>query len=42
MLQECATYPNCIISSGRDIPPRTSWKNIDSFFMVVADFYSLR
>lgn len=39
LLQECAAYPNFIISSGCDIPPITPWENIDSFFATVAEYY---
>ena len=40
VLKDCAKYPNFIISSGCDIPPKTKWSNIDSFFKAVRDFYS--
>jgi uroporphyrinogen decarboxylase len=39
LLQECSKYKNFIISSGCDIPPMSSWENIDSFFSAVKDFY---
>jgi uroporphyrinogen decarboxylase len=39
LLTQCGKYPNFIISSGCDIPPLSSWDNIDSFFTVVKDFY---
>ena len=42
LLNECASYPNFVISSGCDIPPRTPWENIDSFFSAVAEFYAER
>lgn len=42
ILKECAPYPNFIISSGCDIPPRTPWANIDAFFAAVKDFYAER
>ncbi|HQY98839.1 MAG TPA: uroporphyrinogen decarboxylase family protein [Propionicimonas sp.] len=42
LLAECSAYPNFIISSGCDIPPRTPWANIDAFFAAVADFYQDR
>ncbi|MFZ0530579.1 MAG: uroporphyrinogen decarboxylase family protein [Propionicimonas sp.] len=41
ILKECAAYPNFIISSGCDIPPRTPWTNIDAFFAAVAEFYAV-
>ena len=28
----CDGYPNFVLSSGCDIPPKTPWKNIDAFF----------
>lgn len=40
LLEECSSYKNFIISSGCDIPPKTPWKNIESFFKAVNDFYS--
>jgi len=40
VMSECTEYPNFIISSGCDIPPSSSWENIDAFFEAVADFYS--
>jgi len=41
ILEECSAYRNFIVSSGCDIPPMSPWKNIDSFFGAVKDFYSL-
>lgn len=32
MLETCGQYSNFVISSGCDIPPQSSWKNIDAFF----------
>lgn len=40
LLEELKDYPNFVISSGCDIPPRSNWENIDSFFQAVDDFYS--
>lgn len=40
LLEECGKYPNFIISSGCDIPPKSSWDNIDSFFAAVKEFYA--
>jgi Uroporphyrinogen-III decarboxylase len=31
-------YPNFVISSGCDIPPKSPWENIDSFFKAVSDY----
>lgn len=42
IMSECCTYPNFVISSGCDIPPASSWGNIDAFFGAVNDFYSAR
>lgn len=39
LLEKCHFYPNFVISSGCDIPPMSSWDNIDAFFGAVADFY---
>ena len=40
MNELCNQYPNFLISSGCDIPPKSSWENIDSFFNAVTDFYA--
>jgi uroporphyrinogen decarboxylase len=32
LLSKCGKYPNFIISSGCDIPPLSSWDNIEAFF----------
>jgi len=39
LLKDCAKYPNFIISSGCDIPPLSSWDNIQAFFDTVDDYY---
>ena len=39
ILDNCSGYPNFIISSGCDIPPLSSWENIDAFFKTVQSFY---
>ena len=39
LLEACHSYPNFIISSGCDIPPLSSWENIDAFFAAVDEFY---
>ena len=36
---QCCKYPNFVISSGCDIPPMSSWENIDAFFRAVDEFY---
>ena len=40
IMSACCKYPNFVISSGCDIPPLSSWANIDSFFKAVKDFYA--
>jgi len=40
VLKACSKYPNFVPSSGCDIPPLAPWKNIDSFFKAVEDFYT--
>lgn len=42
VMETCCAYPNFVISSGCDIPPKTPWKNIDSFFAAVNEFYDGR
>ena len=32
LLKTCGTFSNFVISSGCDIPPQSSWENIDAFF----------
>lgn len=39
MMDQCAKYTNYIPSSGCDIPPASSWDNIDAFFQAVAAYY---
>ncbi|WP_394272306.1 uroporphyrinogen decarboxylase family protein [Butyricicoccus sp.] len=40
VMEKCCSHPNFIISSGCDIPPMSSWDNIDAFFAAVDEFYS--
>ena len=40
LMQECCIKPNFVISSGCDIPPKSSWENIDAFFAAVNEFYT--
>lgn len=40
LLEACHTHSNFVISSGCDIPPLSSWDNIDAFFQAVTDFYA--
>lgn len=39
LLELTKIYPNFVISSGCDIPAKSSWENIDTYFKVVKDFY---
>ena len=39
LMDRCCSHANFIISSGCDIPPATSWENIDAFFEAVEEFY---
>lgn len=40
VMERCCQYPNFVISSGCDIPPLSSWDNIDAYFKTVEEFYS--
>ncbi len=42
LLEKCGGYKNFVISSGCDIPPTSSWENIDAFFGAVKKYYSSR
>lgn len=39
LLEALYTHRNFVISSGCDVPPLSSWDNIDAFFAAVEDFY---
>ncbi len=39
VMESCCHYPNFVISSGCDIPPMSSWENIDAFFGAVEEYY---
>jgi len=39
LLSKCSKYPNFMISSGCDIPPLSSWDNINAFFAAIDQFY---
>ena len=39
IMEACCEHPNFVISSGCDIPPASSWENIDAFFDAVDEFY---
>ncbi len=38
ILKDCSQHKNFVISSGCDIPPLSSWKNIDAFFAAVQEY----
>lgn len=40
LMSNCCKYQNYVISSGCDIPPMSSWDNIDSFYNAVEEFYN--
>lgn len=39
LLENCAKYPNFVLSSGCDMPPMTPWENIDAFFAATKEYY---
>ncbi len=40
VMEKCCKYPNFVISSGCDIPPLSSWDNIDAFFDAIDSYYN--
>ena len=40
MEENCAKYPNFVISSGCDIPALSRWENIEAYFAAIEEFYS--
>lgn len=38
LLEKCSTYPNFVLSSGCDMPPKTPWENINAFFAAADAF----
>ncbi len=38
LLERCSKYPNFVLSSGCDIPPMTSFENLDAFFEAAKNF----
>lgn len=42
LLNKCGGHKNFIISSGCDIPPSSSWDNIEAFFSAAREYYSSR
>ena len=41
VMERCCRYPNFVISSGCDVPPMSSWENIDAFYSAVNEFYNI-
>ena len=41
LLVKCSRHTNFVISSGCDIPPLSSWDNIQAFFQAVTEYNSL-
>ena len=39
LLKKCTPYPNFVLSSGCDMPPKTPWENINAFFSAAEEFY---
>lgn len=39
LLKKCTAYPNFVLSSGCDMPPKTPWENINAFFAAADEFY---
>lgn len=39
VMNKCCKYNNFVISTGCDVPPMSSWENIDAFFAAVEEFY---
>lgn len=39
VMNRCCSYPNFVISTGCDVPPMSSWDNIDAFFNAAAEYY---
>ena len=40
LLQSCSKYDNFAISTGCDLPPASSWDNIDAYFEAINAFYN--
>jgi len=40
LLKKCTPYPNFVLSSGCDMPPKTPWENINAFFAAAEEFYN--
>lgn len=40
VMEKCCKYKNFVISTGCDVPPMSSWDNINAFFEAVNEFYA--
>ena len=40
LLEKCSVHRNFVLSSGCDIPPASSWENINAFFEASKNFYA--
>ncbi len=40
IMEKCCQYKNFVLSSGCDIPPLTSWDNIQAFFDAAKEYYN--
>jgi len=40
VMEKCCKYKNFVISTGCDVPPMSSWDNINAFFEAVKEFYA--
>lgn len=40
VMDKCCSHKNFVISSGCDIPPLSSWDNIDAYFAAVDEYYA--
>ena len=40
LMSECCRHPGFVLSSGCDIPPASSWMNIDAFFAAAREFHA--
>ena len=38
VMEDCSRWPNFVPSTGCDVPPMSSWENIDAFFSAEAEF----
>ncbi len=39
IMKDCCQHKNFVVSSGCDVPPLSSWDNINAFFSAVKEFY---